>query len=230
MTEATKTQDLFNQATKLEREEKYAEALVLFQQLRRLNCGGTGEVLFYCGWCLEQIGEGNRQRALRYYLKASQCLPGSPLLVNTYFRMGWLSFHERDYAAASSSFFRAINGAERINLQTDLYPNSVYWYAVSLESQGLFLEALKWYRLAIRVSPLYEPEARYREICCLNHIGEFEDALMSCRSFHPESPVGFDPHRYMELRALVATEATLLAGCLAQRTAFEEEAKVRVSP
>ena len=230
MTEAAKTQDLVSQATKLEREQKYAEALVLFQQLRRGNRGDVGEILFHCGWCLERLDEGNRRRALRYYGKASQCLPVSPSLVNTYFRMGWLAFHDKDYAAASPSFLRAIDEAERIHLQTDLYHNSVYWYAVSLESQGLFLEALKWYRLTIRVAPLFEPEARYREICCLNQIGEFEDALIRCHSFHPESPSGFDTHRYEELRSLVEAETTLLIGCLTQRTFFKQEGNVRVSP
>lgn len=230
MNDDTKTQDSYSKAVWLEREHAYAEALEVFQQLRREKKGDLGEVLFHCGWCLEQLDEGNRGRALQYYRRASQCLTTSPSLVNTYFRMGWLSFHDKEYAAAASSFLRAIDEAERINLQTDLYHNSIYWYAVSLESQDLFLEALKWYRLSICVAPLFEPEARYREICCLNQIGAFEDALAGCNAFQSEPPAEFNPNRYKELRSLAEAEATLLTRCLTPQTVFEEEENVYVSP
>lgn len=230
MTDDLNTRNLLGIAISLEQKRDYAGAFVLFQQLRRKNQSEIGEVLFHCGWCLEQLGEANRWRAIQYYRKASRCLTASPLLVNTFFRTGWLSFHDKDYAAAASSFFRAIGEAERINLQTDLYHNSVYWYAVSLESQGLFLEALKWYRLAIRVAPLFEPEARYREICCLNQIGAFEDALAGCHAFQSEPPAEFNLNRYKELRSLAEAEATLLTRCLTQQMVFEKEENMYVSP
>ena len=216
-------------AYELEQEQRYGEALEIFQRIRRNGGVDTGDALFHCGWCLEQLAEANRGRALKYYRRASLCLTASPALVNSFFRIGWLSFHDKKYAEAASSFRRAIDVAEGINLQTDLYHNSVYWFAVSLESDGLFLEALKWYQLVMQLAPLFEPEAHYREICCLNQIGAFKEALVACQVFPHEAPVGFDLNRYQELNGLVKAEAILLKQCLAEPTMSRKEESQLVS-
>ena len=203
----------FDRAVWLEQSGAYSEAFELLEECLREEHPGTGEVLFHIGWCLEHVSGGSG-RAFQSYKDASNSLSPSATRVNCFFRMGWLLLHEKDYATAARMFRRAIDDAERIDLETNLYHNAVYWYAVALENQSLFLNALEGYRLVQRLSAQLNPEARYREMCCLNQVGLFEDALRVCQSFQEEPPAGFAVSRYAELRTLARTEATLLIRCL----------------
>jgi len=115
-------------------------------------------------------------------------------------------------------FRYAIDYAELSHHKNETYNQSAFWYAVCLESQGWYIEAIRWYRLVRLVSPHLDPESRLRELACLNRVGSFHEALGLCRTFDSPPPIGFDERRYHELQAVVSGEKTLLERCVADRS------------
>jgi tetratricopeptide (TPR) repeat protein len=209
----------FDRALLAEREERYLEALQLFRTcFSEADCD-EGEVLFHCGWCTEQDGRNNDD-ALRYYeLAAAETrIPASKL--NSFFRAGWLLMHKKEHAKAATMFRRGIDYAELSYHKNETYNQSVFWYAVCLESQGWYIEAIRWYRLLRLLSPQLDPEGRIRELACLNQTGSYDEALSLCETFDAPPPGGFSVGRYKELRMSVSREQKMLQLCLSNRSSM----------
>lgn len=209
----------FDRALFAERDARYSEAIQLFRTCLAEGEHDGGEVLFHCGWCTEQ-GSGNTRDALRYYEMASEEARVPECKLNSFFRSGWLLMHQKEYAQAATAFRRGIDFAELARHKSETYNQSAFWYAVCLESQGWYIDAIKWYRLVRTLSPQLDPESRFRELVCLNHVGSYPEAFSLCQSFDAPPPGGFPAERYSELRASIAREAELLQRCLACQSSF----------
>lgn len=211
----------FEEALNLERQGAYARALEIFRELSSVAEVDRGDMLFHCGWCLENDPDGDREEALRYYQLAAETAVNPVVRMNSHFRAGWLLLHDRDYAAAAAAFHQAITLHEHHPVHEGIYQDAVYWYALSLEMQGMYLAAIRWYEKAREISPRLNPESRYRQILCLNRVGAFEEALALCHTFDHDPPKGFDIDRYRELCHLVAQERQMLETSLADNYLLE---------
>jgi len=206
---------LYQQALQLEQEGDFARAFNLFYECLSGAEQDRGDLLFHCGWCLEQDKERDARQALSFYREAGE-IAGNPVCrMNSCFRAGWLLMHLKEYAGAGEMYLKAVRtpvekGAEQ------LYTHAAYWLAVCLEVQGRQLEALQWFRSVQQLSPQLSLEARFREICCLNRIGAYAEALEVCRRFDEPAPPGMDEARYRELRELAEKERRILESCLAE--------------
>lgn len=207
------TTSLYERALSGEHAGHFAEALQLFRLCVQETEHDDGDVLFHCGWCCEQ--GGNEAQALHYYTLAAVQTRVPDCKLNSYFRAGWIHMHLREYANAALHFRKAIDFAEFSKYESKLYHESVFWYAVSLEPLGRFIEAIKWYRLVRKLSPGLDPESRLREISCLTRIGAFDEALELCASFDEPRPLGFSAERYDELCDAAFHERQQLLRCLA---------------
>lgn len=206
---------LYQQALQFEQEGDFARAFNLFYECLCAAEQDRGELLFHCGWCLEQDKERDVRQALSFYREAGE-IAGNPVCrMNSLFRAGWLLMHQKEYAEAEEMYRQAVRtpvekGAEQ------LYIHAAYWLAVCLEVQGRVLESLQWFRSVQQLSPQLSAEARYREICCLNRIGAYAEALEVCRRFDEPAPPGMDEMRYRELRELAKHERRILESCLTE--------------
>ena len=207
---------LYEQALKYEREGNYARAFNLFQECLAGQEYERGDLLFHCGWCLEQEDSRDMRQALSFYREAAETGENLTCKMNSLFRAGWLLMHEKDYPAAAEYYHRVIRLGNAAAICDEIYHNALYWLAVSLEAQGQYIEALKCYRAVQKISALLNPESRFREINCLNQIGSFSEALTVCKSFEEPPPTGFDEARYRELRALADKEYRALETCLSE--------------
>lgn len=203
---------VYHQALKLEYEGRYAEALRLFQRCLDDPAFDEGEILFHCGWCLEN--ELRMQEALQRYARATESTRLPSCKINCFFRSGWIVMHRKDYVQAADAFRRAIDCGDVLEVRDDTYRHAVYWYAVCLETQGRYIEALTWYRYAQETTAQLDPESRLRQIMCLVHIGRYDDALDVCRTFDSPGPVGFNAERYRSLQAEARRERAMLEACL----------------
>jgi tetratricopeptide (TPR) repeat protein len=218
-------QSVFNTALLAEQKGEYQQALQMFQTCLAEDEYDPGEVLFHCGWCSEHVSNGDNTRALRYYELAAVDTINSECRLNSFFRAGWLLMHQKEHAKAATMFRYAIDYAELSHHKNETYNQSAFWYAVCLESQEWYIEAIRWYRLVRLVSPHLDPESRLRELSCLNRIGSFHEALGLCCTFDSPPPIGFDERRYRELQAVVYGEKAMLERCVADRP-FLTNAKV----
>lgn len=203
---------LFRQALALERDRAFAEAFTLFQHCCSDPAFDEGDLAFHCGWCLENMQQS--EQALAFYAKAAELSRIPSCKVNSYFRSGWIAMHERKHENAADFFRKAIDCGDLLFVQDDAYRHATYWYAVCLEAEGLYLDALVWYRRAQSLSPLLEPESRYRQILWLVRIGLYDEALNVCRTFDAPPPEEFDRSRYEELRSHARHERNMLAACV----------------
>lgn len=203
-------------AVTAERAGRYSEALELFLMCLARGEGDPADVQFHCGWCLENGAAADRTRALGYYEAAALTArdPGGRL--NSLFRAGWIALQSGDQASAADRFRAVIDLARAERLDHEIYHHGTYWYAFCLEAQGRFLQALDWYRTAGALAPTLLPEARWREIGCLNQVGWYAEAYGICRCFEEPQPDGFDPRRYEHLRETARSEAARLLACLAE--------------
>ncbi len=208
---------LFDKALGLEQSGRFAEALQLFQACFADPTFDEGDLCFHCGWCLEN--EKNAGRAVAFYEKAAALTRIPSCKLNGYFRAGWVLMHEKSFAQAADMFRFAIDYGELVALKNETFVHAVYWHALCLESQGCYLDALKWYRLAQALAPQIGPESRMRQILCLNRVGLFEEALNVCRTFDAPAPEEFDYARYEALRMDVEKERAMYGEqCLMPRT------------
>ncbi len=203
---------MFHQALTLEDEGRFADALELFQRCLDDPTFDEGDITFHCAWCLEN--EMRKHEALRLYARAADVTRTPSCRINCFFRSGWILMHEKDTEQAAEMFRRAIDYGDLVGLKNETYRHALYWYAVCLETQARFLEALTWYRLAQAASSQLDPESRLRQVMCLVHVGMYDEALDVCRTFETPCPAGFDPERYEALRADVQKERTILEACL----------------
>lgn len=203
---------LYHQALALEHEGRYAEALQLFERCINDPAFDAGDIHFHCGWCLEnerQVGE-----AVQHYAVAAELTRLPSCRINCYFRSGWILLHQKNHEIAAEMFRRAIDCGDVADVRDETYCHALYWYAVCLEAQARYIEALTWYRCAETTSPLLAPESRLRQIMCLVHIGRYEEALDLCRTFDVPPPLGFDQERYRALQADARRERAMLESCL----------------
>jgi tetratricopeptide (TPR) repeat protein len=210
----------FDRALLAEHEGRYSEALKMFQTCLAEEEYDEGEVLFHCGWCTEQEDAGGNDRALRYYELAAAEAHMPVCKLNSLFRAGWLWMHQKEFAKAATTFRHAIDYGELSYCKNEIYNQSAFWYAVCLESQGWYIEAINWYRLVRFLSPQLDPESRLRELSCLNQIGSYDEAFSLCQTFDAPPPVGFEPNRYRELQLAASREREMLQQCLADRSSF----------
>jgi len=197
-----------------ERNGDFKKALRLFQESLSKESPDEGDVYFHFGWCLEQDKDGDSGQALHFYQKASSLARSSICRINSCFRAGWILMHAKEYQRAAAMYKSAIDLGEQTGNKAEIYPHAAYWYAVCLESQGRYLDALDWYRHVRTLSDQLDPECRLREIICLNQVGSYETALQVSLTFENPRPAGFDLRRYEELRAVAMREREMLQACL----------------
>jgi len=167
-------------------------------------------VFFHCGWCLEQSSREEPGAIIEYYQRAADKTNHTIVKMNSYFRSGWIWLQARQFSRAVEHFSKVMELAERTNDWNEIACNSLYWYAVSLESLGKFLEAIECHRKVQSLSETLSPESRFREIQCLVRVGAFPEALNVCRVFGNSPPPQFDPKRFRELKQLVEQEERAL--------------------
>lgn len=207
----------FDRALLAEREGKFHDALKLFQTCLADEEYDEGDVLFHCGWCSEQEEAGSNDQALRYYELAAAEARMPECKLNSFFRAGWLLMHQKEHAKAATMFRHAIDYGELSYHKNETYNQSAFWYAACLESQGWYIEAIRWYRLVRLLSPKLDPECRLRELACLNQIGSYDEAYRLCQTFDAPPPAGFEAQRYGELRVAASMEREMLQQCFSDR-------------
>ncbi len=203
---------LFHQALTLEHEGRFAEALKLFERCCADPAFDQGDLLFHCAWCLENSKD--QQQAVMMYEKASAVTRIPSVRLNGYFRIGWVLMHEKEYVHAADAFRNAADYGDLVRMYNETYMHAIFWYAHCLELMGRYLEALPWYRKVQSLCAHLEPESRLRQIMCLNHIGQFDEALNVCRTFDAAVPGEFDRLRYQTIHNEVLKERGVLEACL----------------
>ena len=209
-------QSHFEDALSLERSNRYSEAYLLFEQCLRAEEHDRGDILFHLGWCMENGVFGSGAEAIDLYQRAAEQTLFPITRMNALFRAGWLNMQSKQFAISAAFYKKAIDCKETDALDTDIYPHAVYWYAVCLETQGQYLEALHWYVHARTLSGMLDPEARFREIHCRTQIGAYSEALALCRTFALPPAQCFSEERYRELRTLAEQEGKILQALLAE--------------
>lgn len=204
----------YESALKLESEKQFEQAFHQFEKLLFSTNVDRGDVLFHCGWCLENAPELDSKLAVFCYQEAAEVAAIALCRMNSSFRAGWLLMHEKNYREADKWFSNAIAIQCKTPVSELIYTDSLYWLAVCKESQQRYFDALDSYREVAEIAPQMAPESWYRQIQCLNKIGNFEQALEVCSFFAQSPPQGFDHNRYRDLQKLVATEREWLTECL----------------
>ncbi len=204
----------YESALKLESEKQFEQAFHQFEKLLFSTNVDRGDVLFHCGWCLENAPELDSKLAVFCYQEAAEVAAIALCRMNSSFRAGWLLMHEKNYREADKWFSNAIAIQCKTPASELIYTDSLYWLAVCKESQQRYFDALDSYREVAEIAPQMAPESWYRQIQCLNKIGNFEQALEVCSFFAQSPPQGFDHNRYRDLQKLVATEREWLTECL----------------
>ncbi len=212
------TNSVFEQALFAERQGRYIEALKMFEKCLAEEDCDEGDVLFHCGWCIEQQNTDNSNQALRYYELAAAQARMPECKLNSFFRAGWLLMQQKEYAKAATAFRHGIDYGDLSYHKNETYNQSAFWYAVCLESQGWYIDAIKWYRLVRMLSPQLDPESRFRELACLNHVGSYREAFNLCQTFGAPPPGGFPADRYRDLQAAIAKETEMLQRCFSDQS------------
>lgn len=198
----------YEDALELERKSYFDEAYKIFlNQLNNKNYD-YGDVAFHCGWCLENIGQGRINEVISYYTKAGENASDIKCRYNAYFRKGWVYLQLKDYRKSAEAFKRVIDISDSFG--DSIVQNAMYWYAVSVESLGYYLDAIKWYRIVTEICPSLNPESRRREISCLINVGLYSDALKICYTFLNPPPALFSRERYLELKKIAEREIKTL--------------------
>lgn len=172
-----------------------------------------GDILFKCGWCLENISDSEIALIVSYYLKAGAVSKKVDCRINSFFRAGWVLMQSGKNAEAIKSFKYSIQiGHTEANFGL-IYQDSMYWCAVCLEAESRYLDAICLYRTVGEMSQQLNPESRYREIICLTKVGKYYEAIELSNSFTSPVPQGFSQARYDELLKLVEKERIMLKRC-----------------
>jgi tetratricopeptide (TPR) repeat protein len=219
----------YERALAHEQQGEFAQALALYQTCLCHETDDPGDLLFKWGWCLEHAHHVNNPthvEALAYYTQAVEVSRTPATTLNSLFRAGWVLIQEQRWREAAQFLRKAIDEAELLELRDALYAHAVYWYAVCLETQGRFIDALDWYRLTQVLAPELQPESSFREILCLEQIGAYHEALHRCSAFHANPPVDFDAERYAELFSLVHRKKEILEACLNQSFSPSQKKKI----
>ena len=199
----------YERALAHEQQGEFAQALALYQACLAYKTNDPGDLLFKCGWCLEhehRVNNPTRLEALAYYTQAAEVSRTPATTLNSLFRAGWVLMQEQRWLEVAQFLRKAIAEAELRELRDAFYAHAVYWYAVCLETQGRFIEAIEWYRLTQAIAPVLQPESCFREILCWEQIGSYHEALHLCSAFHPNPPADFDAELYEELVSISVLE------------------------
>jgi tetratricopeptide (TPR) repeat protein len=198
---------LYEQAVALLNENRFSDAFLLFKQCIGIDEISQPDVLFNCGWCLENMGN-SRKQALSYYLSSHRSAQRDELKFHAGFRYSWLLIEEKKYPKAQV-FLSTILAETKLSVaQSLLLRHAVYWYAFCLELDGRFLDAIDYYRkVEIFNGEGLALEAQFRKIICLNQVGNLEVALQGIDTFL-NSPTlsGDEGLRQSELIRLVVDE------------------------
>jgi len=206
--------DNYQKALAEEKIENFAVALKLFRDCLSRDDLDTGDILFHCAWCQEHIESGENKEAIKLYCEASSIAHSNACRLNSMFRAGWLLMQAKKYDQAATIFRQAIDYGDVVDLKIEPYQHAVYWYAVCLETEGQFLEALQWYRLVEGLAPQLRPESHWRQVHCLESVGSYDDAVEVCNRLSKPAPDGFPVSRYNMLRDLAVRERALLSESL----------------
>jgi tetratricopeptide (TPR) repeat protein len=198
----------YDYALNLERNSSFTDAYKIFLSLLNNENYDYGDIAFHCGWCLENIGQGRTNEVITYYINAGENASDIKCRYNAFFRTGWVYFQLKDFRKSAEAFKKVIDISE--DYGDNIVQDAIYWYALSLESLGYYLEAIKWYRIVTEICPSLNPESRRREISCLINVGLYRDALKVCYSFLNPPPGPFSRDRYNDLKVFAEKEIKIL--------------------
>ncbi len=185
-------------------------AYSLFKECLNERKYDHGDLLFHCAWCIENINTSDKKKSVSYYLLAAKLANDAICRMNSYFRAGWILRHLGENFEALNAFSRAIETGHSEGIFNSIYNDALYWFAVTLESQHKFLDAIKIYRTVSSLSDELNPESRYRELHCLIAIGKYAEAIELCNTFKLPPPPGFSEERYSEIKEMINRERSLL--------------------
>lgn len=207
----------YEQALALLSEKRFVEAYPLFKQCIGDSGLNQSDVLFNCGWCLENIGN-SQKKALYYYQSCYESATVGELKLNAGFRYSWVLMEEKNYPQAQHLLSKILAETKLSLTKSLVLRHAVFWFAVCLELDSRFLEAIDFYRKLETVNDQnLELEAQYRKIVCLNQVGNLEAALQSADEFlHLPSFSGDEGLRQSELIRLVKDEKCQIERALAE--------------
>lgn len=209
----------YDKALEYENNGEFSNAFEIYRECLLYENYDKGDIFFKCGWCLEQgNGNGNLMKidAIEFYKKASEVTKVPSTKINSLFRSGWILMQEKQWIEAGKFFRQSLDHAEVVNQRDAIYSHALYWYAICLEVQGCFIDAVRIHRLVQNISSLLKPESCFREIVCLDNIGLHQEALDRCISFDSNPLEGFEKKRYDDLSLLVKKKRDMLEICLSQ--------------
>ncbi|NIR63834.1 MAG: hypothetical protein GWN00_02375, partial [Aliifodinibius sp.] len=122
----------YDMALMLESAGDFRQAFKIFKLLLCSDDHDRGDILFHCGWCLENDPSAENQCALPYYREAANTTANSVCRMNSLFRVGWLLMHEKNYHLAGMFFKEALAMHQCQQVHDGLYHEALYWYAVCL--------------------------------------------------------------------------------------------------
>ena len=88
-------------------EKRFAEAYALFKQCLGVKEIDQANVLFNCGWCLENTGR-KQEETFNYYLASYRIADHNELKLNAGFRYSWLLIEENNYSQAQAFLSKII--------------------------------------------------------------------------------------------------------------------------
>jgi len=191
----------------------FLPAYSLFKECLNERKNDLGDLLFHCAWCIENINTSDKRRSVSYYLLAAKLASDVVCRMNAYFRAGWILRHLEENSEALNAFSRAIEIGHSEGIFNSIYNDALYWFAVTLESDNKFLDAIKIYKAVSSLSDELNPESRFRELHCQIAIGKYPEAIELCKSFELPPPPGFSGERYSEIKDMANREKSKLEIC-----------------
>jgi tetratricopeptide (TPR) repeat protein len=207
----------YEQAVALLNENRFSDAFPLFKQCIGINGISQPDVLFNCGWCLENIGN-SREQALAYYLSSYNSAQIDEHKFHAGFRYSWLLIEEKEYAKAQAFLSKILAETQLCLTESLILRHAIYWFAFCLELDNRFLDAIDYYhKVEAFNGEGLALEAQFRKIVCLNQIGHLEAALQSIEVFlNSPTLLGHDGLRQAELTRLVVEEKSQIERALAE--------------
>lgn len=208
---------LYEQAVAFLNENRFSDAFSLFKQCIGIDGISQPDVLFNCGWCLENMGN-SRKQALSYYLSSYSSAQHDELKFHAGFRYCWILIEEKKYSKAQTFLSSILTETKLCLAESLVLRHAVYWYAFCLELDSRFLDAIDYYRKVETFNGEgLALEAQFRKIICLNQIGNLEAALQSIDEFlNLPTLSGDDELRQSELIRLVVDEKSQIQRALTE--------------
>ncbi|MCX7066423.1 MAG: hypothetical protein NTW85_01805 [Methylococcales bacterium] len=208
---------LYEQAVAFLNEKRFSEAFPLLKQCISIDGISQPDVLFNCGWCLENT-ENSRKQALDYYLSSYSSAQRDELKFHAGFRYSWILIEEKEYSNAQAFLSNILAETKLCLADSLILRHAVYWFAFCLELECRFLDAIDYYRkVEIVNGEGLALEAQFRKIICLNQVGNLEAALQSIDAFlNAPTLSGDDRLRQSELIRLVVDEKSQIERALTE--------------